>query len=70
MSKINNLERYKPLTPHLRAKIDLSFDRQIEELKMCKPNALVMAQINALEASKKLIHGLPDGYPIPIKKER
>lgn len=63
------MERYKPLTPNLRAKIDNSFDRKINELKTCKPNTLIMIQINALQTSKKLIHGLPDGYPMPIEKE-
>ena len=66
---MNDMERYKPLTPHLRAKIDLSFDRQINELKTCQPNSLVTIQINALQTSKKLIHWLPDGYPMTIKKE-
>ena len=60
---------YKPLTPNLRIKIDNAFDRQINELKTCKSNTLVMVQINALQTSKRLIHMLPDGYPIPLKKE-
>jgi hypothetical protein len=64
-----NMERYKPLTPNLRAKIDDAFDKQIEELKTCQPNSLVMIQINALQTSKKLIHWLPDGYPISMKNE-
>ena len=62
------MEGYKPLTPSLRIKIDDAFDQQIEELKMCKPNALVMVQISALQAYKRLVHGLPDGYPIPFRK--
>lgn len=69
MSKINDMERYKPLTPNLRIKIDDAFDRQIEELKTCNPNTLVMAQISALQACKGFIHGVPYGYPIPMKKE-
>ena len=63
------MERYRPLTPNLRVKIDNAFDRQINELKTCKTNTLVMMQINALQTSKRLIHMLPDGYPIPFKKE-
>ena len=62
------MEGYKPLTPSLRSKIDDAFDQQVEELKTCKPNALVMVQISALQSYKRLIHGLPDGYPIPIRK--
>lgn len=63
------MEDYKPLTPNLRMKIDNAFDKQINELKTCKSNMLVMVQINALQTSKRLIHMLPDGYPIPLKKE-
>ena len=62
------MEEYKPLTPSLRTKIDDAFDRQVEELKTCESNALVMVQISALQAYKRLIHGLPDGYPVPIRK--
>lgn len=62
------MEGYKSLTPSLRTEIDDAFDRQVEELKTCKPNTLVMVQISALQAYKSLIHGLPDGYPIPIRK--
>lgn len=60
---------YKPLTPHLRTKIDDAVNMQIEELKTCQPNTLVMIQINALQEYKKLIHCLPDGYPMSMKKE-
>lgn len=60
------MERCKPLTPSLRAEIDDAFDRQVEELKTCEPNALVMAQISALQSCKRLIHGLPDCYPMPL----
>ena len=62
------MEEYKPLTPSFRAEIDSAFDRQVEELKTCEPNALVMAQISALQAYKRLVNGLPDGYPIPVRK--
>lgn len=62
------MEGYKPLTPSLRTKIDDVFDNQIKELKTCEPNALVMAQISALQAYKRLVHGLPEGYPIPFRK--
>lgn len=62
------MQEYKPLTPSFRTKIDDAFNRQIEELKTCEPNVLVMAQISALQAYKELIHGLPDGYPMPLRK--
>lgn len=62
------MEGYKPLTSSFRTEIDDAFDNQINELKTCKPSALVMVQISALQAYKGLIHGLPDGYPIPIRK--
>lgn len=62
------MEGYKPLTPSFRTEIDDAFDCQVNELKTCEPNALIMAQISALQTCKRLIHGLPDGYPIPIRK--
>ena len=62
------MEGYKLLTPSFREEIDDAFDRQLEELKTCEPNALVMAEISALQTGKGLIHRLPDGYPIPIRK--
>ena len=62
------METFKPLTPSFRQDIDKGFDDTIAELQTCKPNALVIAQINALQTYKKLIHGLPDGYPMPVRK--
>ena len=62
------MTEYKPLTPSFRLDINIAFDKQIEELKTCKPNGLVNAQINALRTGKRLINGLPDGYPMPINK--
>lgn len=62
------MEGYKLLTSSFRTEIDDAFDRQIKELKTCEPNALVMVQISALQTYKRLIHGLPDGYPMPIRK--
>lgn len=58
---------YKPLTPELRIRIDNSVDGIIGELKTCEPNAYVNAQITAYEVLKKIIKGLPDGYPILLK---
>lgn len=57
---------YKPLTPSLRADINISIDKNIAELKTCKSNTFVNMQIAGYEATRRLIKGLPDGYPIPI----
>lgn len=57
---------YKPLTPNFRQDINNAFDKQIAELKECEPNALVSVQIEALSMYKRLINGLPDGYPMPL----
>lgn len=62
------MEEYKPLTPSFRQDIDKGFDDIIAELQTCQPNVLVTTQINALQTYKRLIHGLPDGFPIPIRK--
>jgi hypothetical protein len=63
------MESYKPLTPSFRQDIDKGFDDTIAELQTCQPNTLVTAQINALQTYKRLIHGFPDGFPIPIRRE-
>lgn len=60
------MEIYKPLTPRFREEINLGFDKQIAELQTCKSNALVNMQIEALRTYKRLINGLPDGYPMPL----
>lgn len=60
----------KPLTPALRRQIDESIERQMTELSECQNTPYVSALRTGLNATKTLIHGLPDGFPIPIEKER
>lgn len=62
------MEAYKILTPKFRQKINQGFDSSIEELRECKPNALVIAQIEGLKMWKRYINDLPDGVPIPVRK--
>lgn len=62
------MEDIKPLTPSFRKDIVNAFDKQIAELQTCKPNAIVKTHIVTLQMYKSLINGLPDGYPIPIRK--
>lgn len=62
------MDYIKPLTPSFRQDINIAFDKQITELQTCKPNAIVNIQIEGLRMYKRLINGLPDGYPIPIRK--
>ena len=63
------MKKYKPLTPNLRLVINIALNKQIEEMKTCKPNALVNAQIEAFKMAKTLINGLADGYPMPLNAE-
>lgn len=56
---------FKPLTPDIRRSLNEGIDNLIAELNTCKPNAFVNMQIIGYEAQRKLINGLPDGYPIP-----
>ena len=56
----------KPMTPTRRAEIDEGFENAINELQGCEQNCLVKAQIGALLAYKRIIHNLPDGYPLPF----
>lgn len=58
----------KPMTPTRRAKIDEGFDNAINELRGCEQNSFVQTQISALLAYKRLIHNLPDGYPLPFRE--
>ena len=60
------MTEYKPLTPSFRQDINIDFDRQIAELQTCKPSALVNVQIDGLKMWKRIIDGLPDGYPMPL----
>ena len=60
---------YKPLTPDLRQKAIESINRNMLELRTCEPNTLVQMQITSYQIAKKLINGLPDGYPMPMRKE-
>ena len=60
---------YKPLTPLLRSEINNGFNEQIAELQTCEKNVFVNLQLESLRISKNLINGLPDGYPIPFRKE-
>lgn len=62
------MDYIKPLTPSFRKEIIDDFEKQIEELKTCKPNAIVNMQIECLQMYKRLKTRLPDGYLIPIKK--
>lgn len=59
---------YKPLTPSLRADINVSIENSIAELRTCQSNVFVNMQIAGYEQTKRLINGLPDGYPIPVTK--
>ena len=58
----------KPMTPIRRAEIDEGFENAINELRECEQNCLVQAQIGVLLTYKRIIHNLPDGYPLPFEK--
>ena len=59
---------YKPLTPKLRADINDSIEKNLAELRTCKSNVFVNMQIAGYEQTKRLINGLPDGYPMPMTR--
>lgn len=62
------MSSYKPLTPNLREEINNTINNQIAELKTCELNCYVNFQLVALNATKRLINALPDGYPIPMNR--
>ena len=59
----------KPMTPTRRAEIDEGFENAINELRGCEQNCLVQAQIGVLLTYKRIIHNLPDGYPLSFTEE-
>ena len=59
---------YKPLTPSLSADINASIEKSIAELQTCQRNVFVNMQITRYEKTKRLINGLPDGYPMPMTR--
>ena len=59
---------YKPLTQNLRWEMNASIEKNIAELRTCQSNVFVNMQIARYEHTKRLINGLPDGYPIPVTK--
>ncbi len=62
------METYKILTPKFREEINQGFDSAIKELRECKSNGLVNAQIEGLKMWKRYIDILPDGIPLPVRK--
>ena len=60
----------KLLTPTFRKQIEEGIEKQWMELDECRDTAYVSALRMGLKTAKTLIHGLPDGFPIPIEKER
>ena len=59
----------KPLTPTLRKQIDENIESQMIELSECQNTSYVSALRTGLKATRSLIHGLPDGFPLPLTKE-
>jgi hypothetical protein len=59
---------HKLLTPDLREQINRGIDHNIDELRRCDRNSLVIAEINAYQMLRNMINSLPDGFPIPAEK--
>mgnify|MGYP003475559717 FL=1 len=66
---MNNDIYIKPMTPARRTEIDEGFEHAINELRGCEQNGLVQTQIGVLLTYKRLVHNLPDGYPLPFTKK-
>lgn len=60
----------KPLTPTLRRKIEEGIERQLMELDECQNTTYVSALRMGLKTTRDMIHKLPDGFPIPVSRER
>ncbi len=49
-----------------KMEVKKDFENAIDELWECEQNCLVQTQIGVLLTYKRLIHNLPDGYPLPF----
>jgi len=61
-------EYYTPMTPKLRQAANRAIDDCMDQLNTCEGNAFVNAYRIAYRASRNLLNALPDGYPVPIKR--
>lgn len=68
MSRNNDIY-IKPMTPTRRAELEEGCENAINELRECEQNGLVKAQIEALLIYKRIVHNLPDGYPLPFTEK-
>lgn len=67
---MNRVNYTKPLTPTFRKQIEEGIDKQWMKLSECQNTPYASVLRTGLKAARTLIHGLPDGFPIPIEKER
>lgn len=61
-------EYYQPLTPEFRSKVNSTINQNLAELNSCNNTVYVSAYKTAYGALRNIINALPDGYPIPMKR--
>ena len=68
LNSIGIFNLYDLITYFPRDYEDRGKEKNIAELRTCKSNAFVNMQIAGYEQTKRLINGLPDGYPMPMTR--
>lgn len=59
-----------PLTKDLKAGVNEEIDKRMAELNRCDNTPYVALYRVAYGVTRNLINALPDGYPVPVTKER
>lgn len=60
---------YVPLSPNMREAMNNSIDQRIAVLNTCESTPWVNLSRIETEVLRNLINALPDGYPMPIRRE-
>lgn len=60
---------YKPMTPSLRRKIDIAYDKQMAELNECEDNGYVQMLKQLYGIQRNLLTSLPDGFLMPFEEK-
>ena len=58
-----------PMTPEMRENINSALNDRIKEIETCEDTPLKGLYMLTYNSMKTLFNALPDGYPLPVKKD-